>query len=146
MGQVSGSIKLMLSRRENKQCHELLMAGDYRLHATIEHRGFHRQGDDGDVGRVPKVERTMHRATLPVRDGEQARIRERSATEGRSAPKPSATPIRKAVRARELALQLCVFKFRDDLVDRCYIAENKLIDQLWRLSQLDCAIGPMDSD
>ena len=43
-------------------------------------------------------------------------------------------------------LSNCVFKFCDDLVDRCYTTENKLIDQLWRLSQLDCAIGPMDSD
>ena len=36
----------------------------------------------------------------------------------------------------------CVFKFCDDLVDRCY----SVINQLWRLSPLDCAIGPMGSD
>ena len=34
----------------------------------------------------------------------------------------------------------------DGLVDRCYTAGSKLIDQLWRLSPLDRAIGPLGFD
>ena len=58
-----------------------------------------------------------------------------------SAEIPGAQPRRRslAVRARQLLLQPCVFKFCDDLVDRLERA-----DQLWRLSLLNCAIGPWD--